>query len=147
MRLSIEIAAEGVAEGESPFGAVVFNQSGRQIAAAHNRVRSTGEPSAHAVVLAINQACVAEGRLTLEGSWLVTTGEPCPMCAAIACLTRVGHVVIGARADSIKKAGYETLNLDASAFIGFTSATFALHGPILERECNALLLNHPKGES
>lgn len=77
-------------QGEIPVGAVVVCD-GQIIARAHNLREQTGDPTAHAEVLAIRQAAQAVGRRRLSGCTLYVTLEPCPMCAGamvMACLDK-----------------------------------------------------------
>jgi tRNA(Arg) A34 adenosine deaminase TadA len=147
MKAAIEAAVEGIAEGESPFGAVIIDSNGSQAAVAYNRVKALVNPSAHAEVLAITSACQTLTRLQLSDCWLVTTGEPCPMCAAAASMAGIKKIVFGAREAVIRAAGYETLQLDLFAFMLATQAHFQVYGPVLEMDCTALLINHPGDQS
>ena len=90
MQLALQEARMALAEGEIPVGAVV-EHGGKVIAAAHNLREQTGDPTAHAEILAIRQAAQALGSRRLEGCTLYVTLEPCPMCAGamvMACLSR-----------------------------------------------------------
>ncbi|GIT75912.1 MAG: hypothetical protein Ct9H300mP31_04430 [Acidimicrobiaceae bacterium] len=72
--------AEAAAEaGEAPIGAVVA-VNGRVVARRHNEREGTGDPTAHAEVLALRDAATAVGSWRLDGATLVVTLEPCPMC-------------------------------------------------------------------
>ena len=76
--------------GEIPVGAVIAHE-GQIIARAHNLRETTGDPTAHAEVLAIREAAQKLGRRRLSGCTLYVTLEPCPMCAGamvMACLER-----------------------------------------------------------
>jgi tRNA(Arg) A34 adenosine deaminase TadA len=80
MRRAIELAQAGVdANAGGPFGAVVV-KDGRVIAEGCNRVTSTNDPTAHAEINAIRNACKALGSFQLEGCVIYTSCEPCPMC-------------------------------------------------------------------
>ncbi|MCS6928858.1 MAG: nucleoside deaminase [Saprospiraceae bacterium] len=80
MRLAIEQARLGMTNNEGgPFGAVVV-KNGQVIAAANNRVTSTNDPTAHAEIVAIREACRQLGSFQLNDCILYTSCEPCPMC-------------------------------------------------------------------
>ena len=80
MREAIRLSLEGMAAGHGgPFGAVVV-RDGQIIARGFNRVLSTQDPTCHAEVDAIRQACQALGSFQLTGCDLYTSCEPCPMC-------------------------------------------------------------------
>lgn len=79
-----------------PVGAIVVGPDGTVLAARHNERELTGDPTAHAEVLALRDAAAALGHWRLDGCILVVTLEPCPMCAGAALAARVDHVVFGA---------------------------------------------------
>lgn len=79
MREAIRLADESVANGGGPFGAVIV-KDGEVIAGASNRVTLDNDPTAHAEVNAIRQACRQLGTFDLKGSVIYTSCEPCPMC-------------------------------------------------------------------
>jgi tRNA(adenine34) deaminase len=78
-----------------PVGAIVV-MDGEVIARRHNERELTGDPTAHAEVLALRDAAAKVGRWRLDGATLVVTLEPCLMCAGAAISARVGRVVFGA---------------------------------------------------
>lgn len=82
--------------GDVPIGAVVLDPSGQVVARARNERELTGDPTAHAEVLALRRAADALGSWRLEGCTLVVTLEPCTMCAGALVLARVGRLVFGA---------------------------------------------------
>ena len=79
MREAIRLADESVARGGGPFGAVIV-KDGRILAGASNSVTLDNDPTAHAEVNAIRQACRQLGTFDLKGSVIYTSCEPCPMC-------------------------------------------------------------------
>ncbi len=79
MRLAIELSRKNVAEGGGPFAAVIV-RSGEVIATGCNQVTRANDPTAHAEVVAIRNACAALDDFQLEGCELYTSCEPCPMC-------------------------------------------------------------------
>jgi len=80
MSKAIELSIENVRSGRGgPFAAVVV-KDGRIIAQGTNRVTSTHDPTAHAEIVAIREACRALGHFQLSGCEIYTTCEPCPMC-------------------------------------------------------------------
>jgi guanine deaminase len=80
MAKAIELSIENVRSGRGgPFGAVVV-KDGKIIAQGTNRVTSANDPTAHAEVVAIREACKALGSFQLNGCEIYTTCEPCPMC-------------------------------------------------------------------
>jgi tRNA(adenine34) deaminase len=95
MGLALEEATAATAHGDVPVGAVVL-RDGEVIAQRHNERELTGDPSAHAEILALRDAAVVVGSWRLSGTTLVVTLEPCPMCAGALVAARVDQVVFGA---------------------------------------------------
>jgi len=94
-------AAKAAEAGEVPVGAVIVDgESGQVLAAAHNRVESDRDPTAHAELLAIRAAAAALGEnargKALTGCDLYVTLEPCPMCAQAIAFARLRRVYWGA---------------------------------------------------
>lgn len=79
MRRAIRLAEQSVAEGGGPFGAVIARE-GELIAEASNHVVPHCDPTAHAEVSCIREACRKLGTFNLEGCDIYTSCEPCPMC-------------------------------------------------------------------
>lgn len=96
MRLALAEAAQAPATGDVPVGAVVVGPDGEILATARNEREATGDPTAHAEVLALRRAAAALGDWRLEGCTLVVTLEPCVMCAGSILAARVPTVVFGA---------------------------------------------------
>ncbi|MCT4556589.1 MAG: nucleoside deaminase [Pelagimonas sp.] len=96
MDLALDQARAAAARDEVPVGAVIVSPSGDVVALAGNRTRELNDPTAHAEVLAIRQACAALGQERLEGYDLYVTLEPCPMCAAAISFARIRRLYYGA---------------------------------------------------
>ena len=82
MGIALAEAEAAAKAGEVPIGAVVA-VDGRVVARRHNEREGTGDPTAHAEVLALRDAATAVGAWRLKGATLVVTLEPCPMCACL----------------------------------------------------------------
>jgi tRNA(adenine34) deaminase len=95
MRLALELAARAGEAGEVPVGAVVVRQ-GEVIGRGVNAREATGDPTAHAEVLAVREAARVTGTWRLVDSVLYVTLEPCPMCAGALVAARLGRLVFGA---------------------------------------------------
>lgn len=89
-------ARDAAARGEVPVGAVVVSSSGEIVARAGNRTRELNDPTAHAEVLAIREACRVLGQERLGGYDLYVTLEPCPMCAGAISIARIRRLYFGA---------------------------------------------------
>jgi tRNA(adenine34) deaminase len=97
MALALEEARAAAARGEAPVGAVVVDPvTGEVVARAGNRVRELADPTAHAEMLAIRDACARRGSERLPGLDLHVTLEPCAMCAAAIAAARVARLYYGA---------------------------------------------------
>lgn len=79
-----------------PVGAVVYGPTGVELATGRNERELTGDPTAHAEVLALRRAAAAVGSWRLDGCTLVVTLEPCTMCAGALVLARIATLVFGA---------------------------------------------------
>ena len=96
MALALDEATAALAHGDVPVGAVVVGPDGSVLARRHNERELTGDPTAHAELLALRDAAAHLGRWRLDDCVLVSTLEPCPMCAGAALAARIGTVVFGA---------------------------------------------------
>jgi tRNA(adenine34) deaminase len=96
MRLALEEAALAPLHDDVPVGAVVLGPDGTVLAVGHNEREGSGDPTAHAEVVALRAAAAALGTWRLTGCTLVVTLEPCTMCAGAVVLARVSRVVYGA---------------------------------------------------
>lgn len=96
MTLALDEARKAIAHGDVPVGAVVVGPNGEVISIRHNERELTGDPTAHAEILALRDAAASRGGWRLDGCTLVVTLEPCPMCAGAAWASRLGRVVYGA---------------------------------------------------
>jgi len=96
MRLALAEAALAPAHGDIPVGAVVLDSAGAVLGVGHNDRERSGDPTAHAEVVALRAAAAAVGSWRLTGCTLAVTLEPCTMCAGALVLSRVNRVVYGA---------------------------------------------------
>lgn len=96
MRDALREAAVAGAAGDVPVGAVVLSSAGEVIGRGHNAREASGDPTAHAEVVALREAAVRRGEWRLAGCALVVTLEPCTMCAGALVLARVDRLVYGA---------------------------------------------------
>lgn len=135
MRQAIALATAAGAAAEVPVGAVVIDAAGNCVGAAENQRERSHDPTAHAELLALQQASHRLKRWRLNDCTLYVTLEPCPMCAGAIIQARVGQLVYGAD-DSKTGAVRTVLNLPDSA------ASFhrlQVLGGILELECRQQL--------
>ncbi|HET7651716.1 MAG TPA: tRNA adenosine(34) deaminase TadA [Acidimicrobiales bacterium] len=135
MAVALEEAAAALEHDDVPVGAVVVGADGGIVARRHNERERTGDPTAHAELLALRDAADALGTWRLDGATLVVTLEPCPMCAGALVASRAGRLVFGA-ADPKAGACGSLYNLCADPRLNHELPVLA--GVAAER-CSALL--------
>ena len=96
MQRALGEARAAAARGEVPVGAVLLAEDGSLLAADGNRTRQLADPTAHAEMLVIREACRTAGEQRLTGASLYVTLEPCPMCTAAISLARIRRLYWGA---------------------------------------------------
>jgi len=96
MRAAMEEAKNAAARDEVPIGAVIVDENGAIVAQDGNRTRELNDPSAHAEILVIRQACEKASAQRIPNHTLYVTLEPCAMCAGAISFARIGRVVFGA---------------------------------------------------
>ncbi|MBQ7687555.1 MAG: nucleoside deaminase [Bacteroidaceae bacterium] len=94
MREAIRLANESVERGGGPFGAVIV-KDGEVIAGSSNSVTIDNDPTAHAEVNTIRQACRKLGTFDLSGATIYTSCEPCPMCLGAIYWARISRIFYG----------------------------------------------------
>lgn len=105
LREAIRLALENVERGGGPFGAVIV-RAGEIIGRGQNLVISTNDPTAHAEVVAIRNACASLQSFSLEGCELYSSCEPCPLCLAATYWSRLDRIYYGASCEDAKAAGF-----------------------------------------
>jgi len=105
---AVALATSNVAQGGGPFGALIV-ADGRVLGRGVNRVTRDNDPTAHAEVVAIRQACAAKADFRLSGAVLYTSCEPCPLCLAAALWARVDGVVYAADRHDAARGGFDDL--------------------------------------
>ncbi|NEA35393.1 tRNA adenosine(34) deaminase TadA [Streptomyces sp. SID13031] len=96
MGLALEEAEKAHASADVPIGAIVVDADAQVIGRGHNERELTGDPTAHAEVLAIREAAQHVGEWRLTGCTLIVTLEPCTMCAGAIVLSRLDRLVFAA---------------------------------------------------
>jgi guanine deaminase len=106
VRRAIALAVESVQSGGGPFGAVIVKE-GRIVAEGVNRVTPANDPTAHAEIVAIREACRALGLFHLRGCEIYASCEPCPMCMAAIYWARLDRVFFAATRADAAEAGFD----------------------------------------
>ncbi len=140
MRMAIEQAQLAAQSGEVPVGAVLV-RDGQVLSKAFNKPIANHDPSAHAEMLALREAALAEENYRIPGTTLYVTLEPCAMCSGAMLHARVDRVVYGATDPKTGAAG-SVLDLFSSKQINHQTS---VEGGIMGEECGQLLRDFFKG--
>ncbi len=107
MREAIALSRHSILSGQGgPFGAVIV-KNGQIIARGHNQVTSTHDPTAHAEVVVIRNACQQLQTFQLQGCELYTSCEPCPMCLGAIYWSRIDCVYFANRQEDAAQVGFD----------------------------------------
>lgn len=134
MRRALREAEVALGSGEVPVGCVVV-LDGRVIGRGWNRVETTGDPTAHAEMLAITAAASTLGHARLMGARVFVTVEPCVMCAGALLLARVEEIVFGAPEPKFGALGSRLRIQDAEGF----NHQYRVRGGVCAEESASLL--------
>lgn len=135
MQIALDQARAALATGDVPVGAAVVDAAGEVLGVGRNAREATGDPTAHAEVVAIRAAAARIGHWRLDGCTLVATLEPCVMCAGAAMQGRIARVGFGAWDD---KAGALGGVIDVARDRPMPHRIEVIAG-VREAECAALL--------
>lgn len=106
LREAIKLAEENVANGGGPFGALIV-KDGVIVATGVNRVTASNDPTAHAEICAIREACETLKTFSLQGCTLYSSCEPCPMCLSAIYWARVDKLYFAASRLDAHNAGFD----------------------------------------
>ncbi len=107
MRQAVELARHGMdANAGGPFGCVIV-KDGQVIGRGNNRVTSTNDPTAHAEIVAIRDACSRLSTFQLEGCTIYTSCEPCPMCLGAIYWSRPAAIFFAGTRQDAAEAGFD----------------------------------------
>ena len=107
MRRAIELAQQGIDNGDGgPFGCVVV-KNGEIVGEGSNRVTSTNDPTAHAEIVAVREACDRLGSFQLTDCEIYTSCEPCPMCLGAIYWARPAAIYYAGTREDAAKAGFD----------------------------------------
>lgn len=134
MTKALELAEKAGAMGEIPVGAIVVDPDGNIIGEGYNLREHTNSPTAHAEILAIEQAAKHLGSWRLTGCTLYVTLEPCPMCAGAVMNARLKRLVYGAFDDKNGACASVAALFDEK----FTHIPF-VRSRVLQDRCGAVL--------
>ena len=106
MMMAIKLSEDNIDSGGGPFGAVIV-RDGEVIATGTNRVVPNADPTAHAEVMAIRNACAALGTFQLKGCTVYSSCEPCPMCLSALYWAGVSRICYGNTKDDAKAIDFD----------------------------------------
>jgi len=95
MENACDLATYSVQIGGGPFGAVIVDEQSNVIGKGHNMVTINNDPTAHAEIVAIRDACKNLNNFSLENCTIYTSCEPCPMCLSAIYWSRIKHIYYG----------------------------------------------------
>lgn len=108
MEEAIEEANKGTKNEEGgPFGAIIVGPDGTIVSRGHNQVLSTNDPTAHAEIVAIRNACKSLNTKDLKDCTIYSTCEPCPMCLSAIIWSNIKTVYYGSNRKDAKVAGFK----------------------------------------
>jgi len=114
MKLALAAAEEGIAKGQTPFGACIV-KNGKIVVAAHNVVWKTTDITAHAEINAIRLACKKLKTIDLSGCVIYSTCEPCPLCFSACHWARIEKIVHGTFIRDARMIGFNELAISNRA--------------------------------
>ena len=112
MGICLDESKKALDEGNVPVGSIIV-RAGEVVGIGRNLVNSTFDPTAHAEVVAIRDACRNLGSADLSGAICYTAMEPCPMCAWAIVAAKIGQLVLGARHAALKRIDYGDYSIEA----------------------------------
>jgi guanine deaminase len=104
---AIALSLENLHNGGGPFGAVIVDKHGKIIGEGANRVTATNDPTAHAEMVAIRNACSNIADFNLDGATIYTSCEPCPMCLSAIYWARIGKIVYANSREDAAAIGFD----------------------------------------
>ncbi len=134
MRMALNLAREAAQAGEVPVGCVIVNSAGQVVGRGRNRREEKKSATAHAEMIAIDEACLDRNDWRLSDCLLFVTLEPCPMCAGAIINARIGSVYYGAKDQNTGSLG-SVINLFMENY-GFSPKVI---GGVLAEECADVL--------
>jgi tRNA(Arg) A34 adenosine deaminase TadA len=142
MKLLINESRKSAQENNYPLSACIVKDNSI-ISLKHTSIITLNDPTAHAEILSIRESCKLLNSPTLEGCWLYTTLEPCPMCVSACIWAKVEGIVFGAtQEDAIeqynKTGKWRQINIKARDIIKYSNVDMKLIEGFMKEECNEL---------
>lgn len=144
MKLALEEAKTSLREGNNGFGAVII-KDGQMISAAHDMEYTLSDPTSHAEINAIKEASRKLGK-DLTGCILVSTHEPCPMCAAAVVWSGISEIAYGCSVSDAINQGRMRIHFTCYELFERAGANIKIHENILKHECSILYRKDVRAE-
>jgi tRNA(Arg) A34 adenosine deaminase TadA len=138
MQLALERARAAGEKGNRPVASIIV-RDGEILGAGENTMYTDFDPSAHAEIAAVREACARLKTVDLSGSTLYSTLEPCPMCFWAMQEARIGTLVLGGRYAGIGRTDMGRYSVES--FMDFTGRSFEVVTGVLQRECEQVRLD------
>ena len=107
IKSACELATLSVIKGTGPFGCIITDLEYNELASGHNKVTESNDPTAHAEIVAIREACSKLGTFNLSNCRLFTSCEPCPMCLSAIYWSRIENIVYANTRTDAKNIGFD----------------------------------------
>ncbi|MDQ1363542.1 MAG: guanine deaminase [Pseudomonadota bacterium] len=128
---AVQLAIDSVAKGGGPFGAVIVRNS-EIIGSGFNQVTLNNDPTAHAEIMAIREACKTLQNFNLDGCTLYSSCEPCPMCLSAIYWAHISRVVYAASGAEAAQAGFDDTFIAREICIPHSQKSLAIE----QHSCN-----------
>lgn len=134
MQLAIKKAKEGIAKGQSPFGACIIKDN-EIISVSHNTVWEEINITNHAEINAIKDACKKLNTIDLSDCIIYSTCEPCPMCLSACHWAKISKIIYGASIEDAKNIGFSELTVSCEKMKEIGNSPVEIEGNFLKEEC------------
>lgn len=134
MQMALDIAREGVDNGQSPFGACIV-KNGEVIACDHNIVLQSTDITAHGEIHAIRNACSKLNNIDLSGCTIYSTCEPCPMCFTAIHWARIDKIYYGAAIEDAERFGFNELTVSNQTLKETGKSSVEIEKDFMRKEC------------
>ena len=139
MQMAIDEAYHGISKGEGgPFGAIIVDGN-EVIARRHNTVLLDNDPTHHAEINAISEACKAKGKYDLSGCVIYSTTEPCSMCFSAIHWARIDLVIFGTAIEDVKILGFNELAISVAKMKKIGGSPVLIEKGFMFESCRELL--------
>jgi len=138
MSKALELAKKGYEESGFAIGAIIV-KGDEIISQGFNTSKKDSDPTAHAEIVAIRNACKKLGTRKLEDCYLYTTYEPCPMCASATIWAKIKGIIYGASGEDSSKTHPWRVNISSEEVLKHGTPSVELYPEFMREECKNLL--------